>query len=153
MSPTRIRNANGQLLEQGWLLQVVELAKIGGWYVNHAPDNRPGRKTGRPQRVIGDTTGFPDLVLLRRGELIVAELKTDRGRLGTGQQEWLDRFARVGQAVKRLVDGATPVDEAADYPRIEAYVWRPKDLPAVQARLVGRMPAVGAVTDDMEDAA
>ena len=50
--------------------------------------------------------GFPDLLMLRDGRLMVVELKTDRGKFRAGQQSWLSSFAYAG---------------------IESYVWRPKD--------------------------
>jgi hypothetical protein len=152
MSAHRIRNADGILLEAGWQRQVVELAQLGGWAVFHAPDNRPGRRTGRPQAVVGDSTGFPDLVLVRGCELLAVELKTDKGRLGPGQPEWLDRFTKVGEAVRRIVArAALPPSEPE--PLVESHLWRPRDIDAVQARLVGPMSAVGDVTDDMGEAA
>lgn len=58
--------------------------------------------------------GWPDLVLARPPELIFVELKTDRGRVSPTQTLWLQRLAACGQ---------------------EVYVWRPRDLDAVNARL------------------
>jgi hypothetical protein len=111
---TRVRKADGSLTEAGFQLQVVSLAKRGGWRIYHAPDNRPGRRTGKPQTVVGDTAGFPDLLLIRGSTLLVVELKTDTGRLRPGQQDWLDAFVQVGA---------------------ESYLWRPRDIEDVQARL------------------
>jgi hypothetical protein len=140
MSPQRIRSAvDGSLLEEGWQRQVVQLAQIGGWAVAHMPANRPGKKTGRPQAVVGDTTGFPDLLMLRGVELLAVELKTDKGRVGPGQQEWLDRFEHMGNALADLVGVACAhlqVDERTA-PTVEAYLWRPRDIDQVQARLCG----------------
>lgn len=118
---TRVRKADGSLTEAGFQLQVVALAKRGGWRIYHAPDNRPGRRTGKPQAVVGDTAGFPDLILIRDSELLAVELKTDTGRLRPGQQDWLSAFAQVGA---------------------NAYLWRPKDIQEVQDRLapVGARP-------------
>ncbi|MCK9249990.1 MAG: VRR-NUC domain-containing protein [Solirubrobacteraceae bacterium] len=111
----RALNARGQLTEAGWQAQVIGIARVGGWCVYHPPDNRPGGRTGRPQRTIPEATGWPDLVLVRDGELLVRELKTDRGRLGPGQQDWLDRLAACG---------------------VDVAVWRPRDRADVEARLL-----------------
>ena len=52
--------------------------------------------------------GFPDLVLVRGDRLIFAELKRETGKLGPGQQEWLEAV--------EVIRG------------VEAYLWRPSDL-------------------------
>lgn len=51
--------------------------------------------------------GFPDLVCVKDGRLIVAELKSGTGKVTTAQQQWLDAFAAV--------------------PCCEVHVWRPDD--------------------------
>lgn len=142
MAAQRIRNPKGELLEHGWMLQVVQLARLGGWRVFHAPDNRPSGRTGRPQQVLGETTGFPDLIMVRGHSIIAAELKTDTGRMGRGQQDWLDVFDAIGAALKRAVmrvPGATLpeiVDDHGCTPSVQAVVWRPRDIEQVQATLL-----------------
>ena len=59
------------------------------------------------------SAGFPDLVLAGERGFILAELKTDTGRVSPQQVEWL---------------------KACD-PHVECYIWRPKDLPEITARL------------------
>lgn len=98
--------------EASFQQQIEQLAALYGWRHYHAPDNRPGGGTGRVQRV---TAGFPDLVLVRDGELIFAELKTQTGRVRPEQAEWL--------AALENVDG------------VETYVWRPDDFDAINTRL------------------
>ena len=51
--------------------------------------------------------GFPDLVLLKPGRLIVAELKSPKGRVEPEQKEWHDLFASVG---------------------IRVHIWKPTDI-------------------------
>jgi hypothetical protein len=58
--------------------------------------------------------GFPDWVLVRGPETIFAELKGSRGRLSPEQRIWLDALDAAGH---------------------EVYVWRPKDVDFVVARL------------------
>lgn len=138
MSP-RALNSAGELSEHGWQAQVIALARLYGWLVYHAPDNRPAGRTGRPQRLAApEGRGFPDLVLVRGPRLVFAELKTRTGRLGPGQREWLDALEAVGTSVAaarhalELVAGAEPpVHEAS----VEAYLWRPADLEAVHEAL------------------
>lgn len=52
--------------------------------------------------------GWPDIVAIRRGRMVVAELKTMAGKVTRDQQEWLDGFAGVLG--------------------VEAFLWRPSDV-------------------------
>lgn len=54
--------------------------------------------------------GFPDVMILmpRRKRVIVAELKTEKGKVTEAQQKWLDAYAAVNP------EGT--------------YLWRPSDL-------------------------
>ncbi len=84
----------------------IDLAKACGWLVYHALPavNSRGRWATHFQ---GDA-GFPDLVLVHKaGDLVVAELKSDIGRVTPGQQRFLDAFKAAG---------------------VETYVWRPAEL-------------------------
>jgi hypothetical protein len=96
--------------------QVIMLARLFGWLVMHTRtvQIRPGVWATPLQ---GDS-GFPDLVLAHeyRGVLF-AELKSEDGRVGHEQQDWIDTL---------LAGGA------------EVHVWRPKDLEEITARLSGR---------------
>ena len=90
--------------------QVKALAFTYGWMAHHAQPSMT--RTGR--YLTTGSAGFPDLVLAhdKRG-FILAELKTDIGRVSKQQVEWLT---------------------ACD-PHVECYIWRPRDLPEIQARL------------------
>jgi hypothetical protein len=67
------------------------------------------------------TPGFPDLVLVKPPRLIVAELKTEKGRLSAHQEVWLHRFLQI--------DG------------VEVYLWRPSDwLDGTIERILGECP-------------
>lgn len=142
---SRARNGAGALLEDGFQAQVIGLARLYQWrLIYHAPDNRPAGRTGRPQRLAApEGRGFPDLVLLRPPELIVAELKSDTGRIGPGQEDWIAGFAALGRNIAELVQfavgagvefGDNPL-EPVDEPAVDAYIWRPRDWDEVQQRL------------------
>jgi 5-methylcytosine-specific restriction endonuclease McrA len=63
--------------------QVVELARLLGWWTYHTHDSRQSN------------AGFPDLVLIRSDRIVFAELKSRRGKVRPEQQLVLDLLARV----------------------------------------------------------
>lgn len=79
---------------------VIEYAELMGWLVYFTQDSR------------GSPAGFPDLVLVRRGRLVFAELKSETGSLSRQQRLWRD--------VLRLVPG------------VEYFVWKPGDRPEIE---------------------
>ena len=85
--------------EKGFQSAVIELARLCRWVVYHTHNSRRS------------PAGFPDLVLARRGVVIFAELKSERGRLSDAQQEWLE--ATGGSC------------------------WRPSDWKTIEATLTG----------------
>ena len=79
---------------------VIELAQLLGWRV-HA--ERPAQtQSGRWSTPIQGDRGFPDLILARDGRLVALELKSQAGRIGPGQVEWIEAFAAAG-ATARIV--------------------------------------------------
>lgn len=76
---------------------IVKLATLMGWMVYTVADSR-SQRSHHP--------GYPDLTMVRGDRLVVAELKSEKGRLRPGQQEWLDAFCAAGA---------------------EAYLWKPAD--------------------------
>ncbi len=91
-----------QVSEGEFMQQVIQLAKIMGWKVYHTQDSRKS------------VEGFPDLVLLRRKRMIVAELKSLSGRTTNQQTEWLNAF-RVAE--------------------VQTYLWTPDDWPEIEREL------------------
>lgn len=85
---------------------VIEAARWQGWLVHHC---RPARhQSGRWATPIQGAPGFPDLCMVHpSGRLLVRELKSARGPVGTEQWAWLNAFRAAG---------------------IDADVWRPADL-------------------------
>lgn len=90
------------MLEKAWQAQVLHLATLYRWAHFH------------PLNMRGSDAGWPDLVLARAPELLVVELKTDKGRLSQAQRDWLDLLAACG---------------------VECHVWRPRDFELVHERL------------------
>lgn len=91
--------------EKTFQQQVLDLAKLTGWRTYHVHDSRRSNP------------GFPDLVLVRRGRMVFAELKTRKGRVSREQQAWLDDLRAC--------------------PTAEVFLWRPDDLPVI-AKVLGR---------------
>lgn len=85
--------------EREWQAQVVDLAHLLGWRSWHVLDSR------------GTSPGWPDLALVRPPRLVLAELKTETGRVRPEQAATLELLRACGQ---------------------EAYLWRPSDWSEVQ---------------------
>lgn len=116
------RHVARQMSEAALQAQVISLARTWGWEYFHAPDNRPGGRTGQPQR--GIVSGFPDLVLVhaRARRILYRELKTETGRVADAQRNWHEILEAAGADVA---------------------VWRPRDLHAgiVERTLANPPPA------------
>ena len=89
----------GHETEAGFQQAIVELAELHGWYVYHTHDSRRSQ------------AGWPDLVLLRSPRIIIAEVKTAKGRLTFAQR-----------AVLQMLDDCG----------IETHVWRPADWECIE---------------------
>lgn len=110
--------------EKAFTAQLIKLAQVLGWRTFHA---RPAQTQSGNwiTAVQGDGAGFPDLVLVHKesGRLIFAELKTEKGRLSTKQDEWLADLAGCehdGPGVGVVV-----------------CVWRPSDIEEIEEMLRG----------------
>jgi hypothetical protein len=84
-----------QPTEAEFTRQVIQLAGLRGWRSAHF---RPGLTKGGQWRtaVQGHGKGFPDLVLVKPGRVVVAELKVGRNAPTPEQREWLAAFAAAG---------------------------------------------------------
>ena len=60
-------------------------------------------------------SGYPDITLTDGTSVLVYELKTNTGKLTQEQLHWLSLLAHTG--------------------KVECGIWRPRDLPAIRARL------------------
>lgn len=102
------------LTESQWASVVNDTARLGGWRRYHTYLSKRSPR------------GFPDLVLVRDGRLIFAELKTEAktSKATQEQDEWL--------AALRDVAG------------VEVYLWRPSDWSDVVEVLTGHRPRESA---------
>ena len=109
--------------------QVIEAAQSLGWLVMHS---RPSRTVGRDGTVRHATalqghSGFPDLVLSRRGVTLLVELKSNSGRLGLNQLAWLGQLTGVTLSAREWESSsAIPMHFAPHYanaPLIVAVVY------------------------------
>ncbi len=90
--------------------QVIDLGHLQGWLVHHT---RPATNLrGDYSTPIQGDTGFPDLVLIRDGLLIIRELKAEGRRPSAEQRLWLEALE--------------------DIKYFEAGVWRPSDWPYIE---------------------
>jgi hypothetical protein len=74
---------------------VVELARWRGWLVFH------------PWTSVRSAAGWPDIVALRAERIVIAELKSERGKTTQAQEAWLEAWRAAGA---------------------EVHLWRPSDL-------------------------
>ena len=91
---------------------VIELAELLGWRVYHqGGDIRKGVRSATGP-------GFPDLVMVRTGELLFVELKSETGYVSDAQVAWL-------QALAEVVDSESDSGYGSGGTGIAVHVWRP----------------------------
>lgn len=108
-APARDRLA-AAVSEDHLVRNTVALAAALGWLIHHC---RPAHTDKGWRTPIQGTAGFPDLIAVRRDWQVVAECKTQRGRLTTTQVGWQNAYQQLA---------ATPGS------RVLYFVWRPADL-------------------------
>lgn len=107
--------------ESDFQKQVIEYAHLLGYKVAHFRSVCVKRKNGTESwqtPVQADGEGFPDLIIIRErdGRMVVAELKSNVGKLSKKQTVWISLFRSGGT---------------------EAYVWRPSDWNEIEKVLRG----------------
>ena len=110
--PERKRPGLPAVTEADLLAAVIELALLRGWAVHHC---RPARTSKGWRTPIKGTPGFVDLVLARDGRLLFVELKSARGKLSAGQEEWIKALRLHGDLV---------------------FVWQPADWDEIERTLM-----------------
>jgi len=109
-----MKQANqANISEAEFLAQIIELARLLGWFAHHVRPARSNKGWSTP--VQGDV-GFLDLVLVSgvRGRVIFAEAKSEKGRLTYEQKAWIAALKDAGQ---------------------EVYVWRPRGIEGIAETL------------------
>ena len=97
------------MTERDFTGAVLEACRLFGWRTLHVRPARSDRGWRTPLQ--GDGQGWPDVFAVRGSRAIAAELKSERGRLGPGQREWLAALELAG---------------------VEIYTWRPSSWPEVE---------------------
>lgn len=98
-----------KLSEAAFQRIVIETAQWYRWRVTHF---RPVKvREGKWATPLEGDPGFPDLALARCGQVILAELKTNRGQPTDDQEKWLTELGVFGR------------------------VWRPRDWPEILREL------------------
>ena len=103
------------ITEADFQSRVIDLARVLGYRVAHF---RPARTANGWRTAMTGNPGWPDLVLLKQGRLILAELKSEKGMLAPDQAQWQAELSMV--------------------PGVHAVTWRPSDWPLVVEVLTGR---------------
>lgn len=107
--------------------RVIELAAARGWRVHHV---RPARTSQGWRTPLQGHKGFPDLTLARHGQLVVAELKSAKGRLSKEQKQWAEHLTAGGDTAVWCSSPSEPEPF-----RYEYHLWRPADWPQIVDRL------------------
>lgn len=94
----------GKMSEKVLTELVKKSLRSSGWMVAHFHDSR---REVKPGIFIGDSAakGFPDIVATKKERLLVAELKSEKGKFRELQQEWLESFIAI---------------------KAEVFLWRPE---------------------------
>lgn len=121
------------MTEAQFAKRVHGLLRIGGWRWCHF---RPARTEKGWRTAIEGDAGFPDIVAVRNGRLLFAELKSARGTVSAEQDAWAQDLIDVADEVEQrcLVMAVEPLP-------VDFYSWRPKDLAEI-----ARVLAVSATT-------
>lgn len=86
-----------KLSEKDFLIQVTQLAEIRGWAWLHL---RPGMTRDSWRTPISGPLGkgWPDLLLIRNGEIMWLELKAEGGSVSPDQEQVIATLSEVGLA-------------------------------------------------------
>lgn len=91
--------------EAAFAKQIEHLLDLFQWtWVHFEPAVRQSGQWATPMR---GKKGFPDYCAVRAGRVAFIEIKGDRGRLSSGQNDWLDLLRATEN---------------------EVYVWFPEDI-------------------------
>lgn len=139
--------------ESAWQTTWQEALDGTGWTWLHVrPAILPAKGTGGKGRWLTPTTkGFPDLLALRDGHLLVVELKIDGRYPAPAQRVWLELFALVPGSLVWVSRPGDQWDDIAGWlqrpdlaPRL--YGWEPASAKAARVSKRRPAPTRGATT-------
>jgi hypothetical protein len=90
--PIAYRDLWPSMSENDLLTAILDAAKLLGWRRYHVRNSKAG--------IVQGDAGFPDLVLARKGRVIFAELKSERGKLTPAQLAWVDDLDVAWQLIR-----------------------------------------------------
>ena len=103
---------------------VMDIARTYGWRIYHA---RPAMmRSGQWATATDGDVGWPDLAMARKGRLILAELKSQKGRVKPEQQAWIS--ALLGWSSPDGTGDTLTGDAKLLCGAFAIYLWRPSDL-------------------------
>ena len=123
-------HARTAMREADLLAAVIDLAHLYLWRVAHF---RPCRTEGGWRTAVqADGEGFPDLILVRAGRLVLAELKRTGGQPTYEQWAWLALAQGYDPETDWITLSASLRRGTSGYIRaVEAHLWRPSDWPEI----------------------
>lgn len=108
MTARRPTSIYDDVTEADFQVQLIDCLHLHGWFVSHFRTSMT-RSGNYATAVQADGAGWPDLfaVHLKAGDVLAAELKSERGRATALQLQWL-----------ALLEAC----------KIDAYLWRPSQI-------------------------
>ena len=93
---------NKAMNERDFQKAIIDAAHQLGWFVAHF---RPAQiRLGKwVTPVQADGAGFPDLVMVKDGMMIIAEVKTERGVLSPEQRIWISKMSALERKNRGVV--------------------------------------------------
>lgn len=85
--------------EAAFQAKVIQFAHEAGWMHQHTYRGKTAKGAWRTNA----TPGFPDLLLLKPGRMVILELKMPGNHASDAQNEWVSTFQTVGGNVEAYV--------------------------------------------------
>jgi hypothetical protein len=85
--------------EQAFQQKVIRTARRAGWRHQHTYKGRTGKGAWRTNAA----TGFPDLLLVKRGRMLALELKAPGGAPSPEQLAWIELLDTIPGCTARVV--------------------------------------------------
>ena len=106
---------DSKITEREFQDSVIELFQRYKWHICHF---RPARTQEGWRTAIQGDKGFPDTLITKDGQLIIAEIKSEGGKLSPEQIDWYTLLSLV----ELSSDGA-----------LKVFVWRPSMWASIES--------------------